>query len=132
MEKLYNIYETISSKKNNPITLEITKNTEKAPYMGSMFNQDVEPSGTYVTQGYVEDDKYINGKAFLNNPLFINTTTGDINYKKMLAKKYNATGKSLTNKLMKLGYDAIITILEDYNNEYGEIVLFPNAKFMMT
>jgi len=30
---------------------------------------------------------------------------------------------------MKLGYDSIITINE--NGEYGEIVLFPNASFIM-
>jgi hypothetical protein len=40
-----------------------------------------------------------------------------------------AKGKKLTDKLMNLGYDSIITVKE--NGEYGEIVLFPNASFMM-
>jgi hypothetical protein len=38
-------------------------------------------------------------------------------------------GKRLTQKLMRLGYDAIITVRVD--GEWGEIVLFPNASFML-
>jgi len=51
-----------------------------------------------------------------------------IKYKRDLADKYGVTGKALTRKLMKLGYDAIITRRTDYGGETGEIILFPNAK----
>lgn len=50
-------------------------------------------------------------------------------FKRDLATKYKAKGIKLTNKLMQLGHDAIITIKE--NGEYGEIILFPNANFML-
>jgi len=115
---------------NENFVIDITKNTESAPYLGNEFGQDVEPKGTYVLQGNIESDKYVNGKANLKNPLFVNITDDSpIDYKRKLANKYNAKGQKLTDKLMKLGYDSIITINE--NGEYGEIVLFPNASFIM-
>ena len=120
------IIETIS----NNIIIDITKNMESAPYLGARFGQDVEPKGTYVTQGYTNDENYYNGKAHLKNPLFIDVNENTlIEYKRELAKKYKAKGKALTNKLMKIGYDSIITVRE--NGEYGEIILFPNADYYL-
>lgn len=121
---------TIREYLNENMVIDITKNTEPAPYLGSRFGQDVEPKGTYVLQGKIEAQGYVNGKANLKNPLFINVTDNTlIEYKRELADKYKAKGQKLTNKLMELGYDSIITVKE--NGEYGEIVLFPNASFMM-
>ena len=121
---------TITEYLNESLVIDITKNTEPAPYLGSRFGQDVEPKGTYVLQGKIKADGYVNGKAELKNPLFINVDDNSlIEYKRDLATKYNAKGKRLTNKLMNIGYDSIITIKED--GTYGEIVLFPNASFMM-
>ena len=115
---------------NETIYIDIKKNTEAAPYLGSMYGQDVEPKGTYVSHGNTDMRGYINGKASLKKPLFINVTDKTlIQYKRDLADKYKAKGQGLTNKLMKLGYDSIITVQED--GEYGEIILFPNASFMM-
>ncbi len=112
------------------LVIDITKNVDPAPYMGSRFGQDVEPKGTYVTQGNYEAEGHVNGKANLKKPLFINVNdTTLIEYKRQLSQKYKAKGLKLTNKLMSLGYDSIITIKE--NGEYGEIILFPNASFMM-
>lgn len=115
---------------NENTVINITKNTEAAPHLGSQYGQDVEPKGTYVSQGKTNLDGYINGKADLKNPLFINVTdTNTIEYKRDLANKYKAKGQQLTNKLMKLGHDALITV--NPNGEYGEIILFPNASFML-
>lgn len=115
---------------NEEIVIDITKNTEPAPYLGSRFGQDVEAKGTYVLHGNINHDGYVNGKAQLKKPLFIDVDDNNlIEYKRDLAKKYKAKGIRLTNKLMDLGYDAIITVKQ--NGEYGEIVLLPNAKFMM-
>jgi len=115
---------------NENLTVDISKNTQAAKYFGSLYGQDVEPKGTYVIQGKVNLKGYINGKANLKKPLFINVTDGTlIEYKRELANKYKAKGQKLTNKLMKLGYDSIVTVYE--NGEYGEIVLFPNASFIM-
>jgi hypothetical protein len=100
--------------------------------MGARFGQDVEPSGTYVLQRDegLNPEGYLVGRAVLDKPLFVNVTSETlIQYKRDLSMKYKAKGKGLTNKLMKLGYDALITVHP--NGEYGEIVLFPNAKFMM-
>ncbi len=120
----------LSSQLNENLVIDITKNTEAAPDMGSRFGQDVEPKGTYVTTGRSELDNNVNGKANLMNPLYINIDTNTlIQYKRDLSVKYKAKGQRLTNKLMNLGYDSIITVMP--NGDYGEIVLFPNASFMM-
>jgi hypothetical protein len=113
------------------LVINVTKNMEPAPYLGSRYGQDVEPKGTYVTQGFINHENYRNGKAVLRKPLFINVTDSTlIEYKRELAKKYKAKGQGLTNKLMNFGYDSIITVRED--GEDGEIVLFPNASFMLS
>lgn len=115
---------------NENLVIDITKNTEPAPYLGGRFGQDVEPKGTYVLHGEINADGYVNGKANLKRPLYIDVTQDTlIEYKRELAMKYKAKGQKLTNKLMELGYDSIITVNE--NGEYGEIILFPNASFMM-
>ena len=94
-------------------TLQIMKNTEAAGNYGSMFGQDVEPSGTYVLErdeNAILLDGWISGVANLENPLYIDIDYDtQISYKKDLSDKYKAKGKRLTNKLMKEGYDAIIT-----------------------
>ncbi len=111
--------------------LNIIKNTEAAPNMGSRFGQDVEPKGTYVKEktNFVPDG-WSEGKAVINNPLYIDITDDtQIEYKKDLAKQYKSKGEGLTNILMSKGYDAIITRYPD--GKSGEIVLFPNSKFMM-
>lgn len=115
---------------NENLNIDITKKTEPAPYFGNRFGQDVEPKGTYVTQGRIEAKGYVNGIARLKKPLFINVTDSTlIQYKRDLAIKFKAKGQKLTNKLMELGYDSIITVNED--GKYSEIVLFPNSSFMM-
>ena len=124
------ISETIDEFLNENLVLDITKNTEAAPYLGSSYGQDVEPKGTYVNKGKIVKTGYINGKADLKNPLYIEIDDSNIiEYKRELANKYKAKGQALTNKLMKAGYDSIVTVKK--NGEYGEIVLFPNASFMM-
>lgn len=101
--------------------------------MGKRFGQDVEPKGTYVTQKYDNFPvKYpwVEGKAVLKNPLYIDVTNETlISYKRDLAKRFKAKGQNLTNLLMQRGYDAIITRFDDGSTD--EIILFPNAKFML-
>lgn len=111
----------------------IIKNMESAPYMGSRFGQDVEAKGTYVSSKDFDTPvgkPWVEGKADIQTPLVIYITPDElISYKYDLAKKYKAKGEKLTKKLMSLGYDSIITKLPD--NSTGEIVLFPNCKFML-
>ncbi len=112
--------------------MKIMKNMEPAPYMGSRFGQDVEPSGTYVLEKDFDrklDKPWVEGQAEIKKPLFIEVNDDTlISYKYELAKKYKAKGKRLTEKLMAVGYDAIITMRD---GESGEIILFPNCGFML-
>jgi hypothetical protein len=112
--------------------MKIMKNMEKAQHYGSMFGQDVEPTGTYVLEKDFDrklDKPWVEGQANISNPLVIDVDDDTlISYKYELAKKYKAKGKRLTEKLMEAGYDAIITMR---NGDSGEIILFPNCKFML-
>ena len=55
---------------NENIVLDITKNTEPAPYLGSRFGQDVEAKGTYVLHGKIDAPCYVNGEAVLKKTTF--------------------------------------------------------------
>ena len=122
---------------NEQLELPIMKNMEPAPNMGSRFGQDVEPAGTYVSHfekgnnPNAPNHKY--GKALIKKPLFIDVNDDTlIQYKRELADKYKAKGKTLTKKLMNQGYDALITRRNYKGKEYyGEIVLFPNSQFIL-
>lgn len=112
--------------------LNIIKNTEAGPNMGSRYGQDIEPKGTYVREktNFIPSG-WIEGKAFIEKPLIIDITDNtEISYKKDLAIQYKAKGKKLTEKLITMGYDSLITKYPDGST--GEIVLFPNSKFMMS
>jgi len=114
--------------------LKIIKNTESAPNMGSIFGQDVEPKGTYVREKINDlpvESPWIEGKVEIENPLYINVTDDTlVSWKYDLSNEYKAKGQKLTDKLMRKGYDAIITTHED--NSTGEIILFPNSNFMLS
>jgi hypothetical protein len=113
--------------------LNIIKNTEAASNFGSKFGQDVEPKGTYVIEKDFEGEvkhPWVQGKAFLNNPLIIPVNDETlVSWKYELSKQFKAKGKKLTDKLMSNGFDAIITRFP--KGHTGEIILFPNANFML-
>jgi len=113
--------------------LKIIKNTESAPNMGSRFGQDVEPKGTYViekTNDLPVKSPWIEGNAEIKKPLYIAVTDDTlVSWKYDLSNEYKAKGQKLTDKLMRKGYDAIITTHED--NSTGEIILFQNSSFIL-
>ena len=112
--------------------LNIIKNTESAPSMGSTFGQDVEPKGTYVREktNFVPSG-WIEGKAIINKPLIIPINDETlVSWKYEVSDQFKAKGKKLTNKLMAMGFDAIITRYPE--GDTGEIILFPNCKFIMS
>ena len=89
------------------------------------FQQDIEPSGKYVILDVVgSTEGYESGEATLKNPLVLKwgNRYDDSSWKSKLFEKYNKKGKSLTQALIKEGYDGVITI----DGKYGpsEIVLF--------
>lgn len=113
--------------------LNIIKNTESAPNLGSRFGQDVEPKGTYVLEKDFEGNvnpPWVQGKAVIEKPLIIPVNDETlVSWKYELSSQFKAKGKKLTDKLMAKGFDAIITRKSDGST--GEIILFPNSKFMM-
>lgn len=118
---------------DSSMTLDIMKNPEGAPYMGSRFGQDVEPKGTYaleMTSG-ADSRGWLTGKARINRPLMIDVDDMTlIQYKRDLAAEYKVKGANLTKKLMGKGYDALICRFPD--GGFGEIVLFPNCSFTLS
>lgn len=125
------IREIILESLGDAMIIDIIKNPEKSEYYGSRFGQDVEPAGTYVLQSDgVILDGWLEGKATINKPLFVDVTSDTlISYKNDLALEYKAKGKTLTKKLMNKGYDALITRVP--SGDFVEIVLFPNCTFML-
>ena len=117
-----------------PVTISYNRNTEPAPKMGKEFGQDVEASGTYVTQKVSDftPQGFETGDIQLKSPLVIDVT-GDtqIEYKRTLSKQYgNKKGKRLSNALKKEGYDSIVTKNEDGTT--GEIVLLNDINTYVT
>lgn len=98
--------------------------------MGERYGQNVEPKGTYCIEGTTDLPNWINGLADIKNPIIIQVTEETlISWKFDLSNKYKAKGRELSKRLMKIGYDAIITKYPD--GRTGEIILFDNCKFMM-
>jgi hypothetical protein len=119
---------------NEQTVLDVKKNMESAPNMGAQFGQDVEPSGTYVSHDNRKSkspiDNYKLGKVIFKKPLVIEITDDTlISYKQELSNEYKAKKGALTKKLMKKGFDGIITKWS--NGDYNEIVVFPNAQLML-
>jgi hypothetical protein len=114
----------------NPIRIDYLKNTEKAPDMGSLYGQDIEAKGDYITQseGY-NPNGWLTGKVEIKNPLVVEINEdADTTYKQDLSKKYDGkTGKQLSNAIKEDGHDAIVTKYSD-DGTTGEIVLLENQR----
>lgn len=110
----------------------LLKNKEKAPSLGKRFGQDVEPAGYYAIERMTSIfDNYPNYevvKVKYEKPLII-TVTDDtlVSWKYDLSKQYKAKGKKLSEKLMKDGYDIIITQYKP--GDTGEIIVL-NTKLI--
>lgn len=114
-----------------PVTFEYMRNTKSSPNMGEQFGQHIEPHGRYMlhnTHNTKEEDKesYIKagwefGEITFKSPLVIALSNdldksglpqniyGKLGWKQRLVDYYNSKGKELTNKLIKDGYDGIVT-----------------------
>ena len=109
----------------------LLKNKIKAPFLNKLYGQDVEPSGYYAiekkTNMFDSDDNYETKKIKYKNPLYIDVDTDTlISWKYELSNKYKAKGKQLTEKLIKEGYDVIITKYP--NGDKGEIIVLDTLK----
>lgn len=113
----------------SPFTFTYNKNPEQAPDMGSMFGQDVEPTGDYVTrnEGFTPEG-FESGLVTVKNPLVIDITDEtQVSYKNDLSDSYDGkTGQELSDAIKEDGFDSIITLREDGST--GEIVLLDDQR----
>lgn len=114
--RIYNEGDPIM-KTGEPITLAFTRHTTKSPNMGSRFAQDIEPKGEYMNYhkkswGMLDGKQYEYGQITFKNPLVLeHKTTAHGGWKTDLSEMYGGKkGKTLSNAIIKDGYDAIITI----------------------
>lgn len=103
-------------------------NKEKSPYFGDRFGQTVEPAGYYAIEynGFVPENWDLVELEF-NKPLIIPVTNDTlVSWKYDLSHKMKAKKQNLSQKLMSLGYDVIITKYP--NNDTGEIIVLDTSK----
>lgn len=110
------------------------KNLEKAPkYKDNRFGQDLEPQGKYLNLSSPKSIEFApsnfeKGVINFQKPLVLEHISTDANgWKKTLSDMYGgSTGKVLTNKIKRDGYDGIVTINKDKN--YVDEVVSLGAK----
>jgi len=120
-----------------PVTFPFLRNTEKSPYLGTRFGQDVEPAGRYLLL-HEEDDsspapdatdgrmKWETGTVTFHNPIVLEWTGyGSDGWKARLSRAFgNKRRKKLSEALVSHGYDGIVTLSEGSKGQkyVGEIV----------
>lgn len=96
-----------------PVTMMVAHNTEKSPFLGATYGQDIEPAGRYVIQVPKPVPGWENATVTFDAPLHIDFggQYGDpSNWKQVLSDEYDCkTGVDLSRALVDDGYDAIIT-----------------------
>ena len=101
-------------------------NNDKAPYLGSLYGQDVEPTGFFAIIKHNNDldslpnyDTYV---FYSKKQLYIPIESDNyISWKNELSKKYKAKKSALTKKLLAEGYDILITVYD--NGDTGEVIV---------
>jgi len=116
-----------------PITFNFMRNLEKAPNFGTLYAQDIEPSGEYMNYydpswGVVNNKNLIYGIITFNNPLVLpHITTAHGGWKTTLTNMFGGlVGKRLSRAVLKKGYDGIITV--DDTGEITEVVNLSGEK----
>lgn len=109
-----------------PVTFRYVRNTEKAPYFGERFQQDIEPAGRYVIHSEDPGDlprRWETDVVTLHCPLVIrfNTEPDEVyglhSWKARLHRHFGAAGRRLSAKLRRAGYDGVVTADEDGTRE---------------
>lgn len=103
-----------------PVTFRFVRNTEKSPYFGATFGQDIEPAGRFMLHNEDPGEvprRWETGLVTFENPLVIRLSLdeniyGPLGWKARLRDVYKATGLKLTRKLLAEGYDGIVTVGE--------------------
>lgn len=106
-----------------PVTFSYLHNTEKSPYLGSQFGQNIEPAGQYVIQKEPGSSKlagWEEGKISMQNPLVVAWSSDGTKYdwkQKLSDATGGLTGKDLSKYLKGKGYDGIVTIDNGHTSE---------------
>ena len=117
-----------------PVTFTAGHNTEKSPNFGKTYQQDIEPAGVYVIAIDPAQASLPRGWAretvHLRSPLVLAATTSDRLYddggwKARLTRITKKKRMALTQLLVRLGYDGIVTV-DKYGT--GEIVLLTRMR----
>lgn len=103
-------------------------NDERAPNVGGRFQQDIEPSGYYMTTA--PDDrtverlrkagqKFTIGTADFRSPLVLDwgAAYDQSSWKYRLSQHYDAKKRGLTKALLRDGYDGIVTVRRGVTSE---------------
>ena len=113
-----------------PVTFPFIRNTEKAPRrlrgLPDRFQQGIEPAGVYllVGSGHVPPG-WVTGTVTSRKPLVLllnsaespDSIYDDASWKAVLHRAFKAKGKALSAKLMRLGYDLIVTVSQGETRE---------------
>lgn len=102
-----------------PVSFPFARNTEKSPYFGGRFQQDIEPAGRYLL--FDEDPNrpptrgWVRGSISFDSPLVLRwgKAYDETSWKYALAEHYRATGRALSRRILKDGYDAVVTVNDD-------------------
>jgi hypothetical protein len=121
----------IAFKTGHPVTFHFVRNTESSKKFKipvERFQQNIEPAGRYMIHNPDPGDlpeTWEEGDVTFQHPLVLQFNGGtefgynEHSWKAVLYKHYGKTGKSLTQALIKDGYDGIVTV---HDNSTREIV----------
>ncbi len=118
---------------SGPVRLPYMHVNEKAPYLGSIYGQDIESAGEYLVivpkvfwSRTIPRREY--GYVTFRRPFVLqHVSTGPTGWKRSLSITFGGrTGKVLTKAMMKAGYDGVITWEPKYG--FNECVRFDAKK----
>lgn len=102
-----------------PVSFPFIRNTEKAPYLAGRFQQDIEPAGRYLL---LDEDPnrplvrgWVRGDVSFDAPLVLRwgEAYDETSWKYAIAEHYRTTGRALSRRILKDGFDAIVTVGDD-------------------
>jgi GNAT superfamily N-acetyltransferase len=104
-----------------PVEFRFVRNTERSPYFGAKFQQDIEPAGRYMLHQPASlagelAPGWESGAIRFERPLVLAFNTipnefyGDTSWKAALHQAYGKKTLALSNALISEGYDGIVTV----------------------
>lgn len=105
------------------VTAKYVHNPVKSGYYGKEYAQNIEPAGKYInllSPNIKPSDHLESGTITFQKPLVLHWAGyGETGWKNFLYKKFKKKGMALTNALMDMGYDGIITVSHNSQGMYS-------------